>query len=190
MICWNTLIRNADTKTTSLCQPSRRYDDPLMVPPGELRSPLSCHWGTSFPPSTTECLIDSSLFLLLSLISSPHTSILSLASDTPGLFDHSTCLCCTAESYWRRQWEEERRGGEGKGRMERKHSTSLFFTQWRLALWEWSSLWGIWELNTGVCMCERIFMCVGTQESMSVSLLLTSKSPPLAWDMKLYPVLT
>ncbi len=117
--------------------------------------------GIQAPLSLIECVIDSSVLLPPFLIlSSTHVRLVPRFWH-PGLFDHSACLYCTAENCRRLQREEETKRRKGEDR-ERKHSISLFFSLWHLALREWSSLWGIWELNSGVCdwICACISVCV------------------------------
>ncbi len=87
------------------------------------------------------------------------------------------------ETYSKRRGESE-----GKGRIER-NIPSLCFSLCGILPCGSEALCGEFESLTLVCVNEFVCVCAGTRETMSVSHLLTSKSPPLAWDMTLFHVL-
>lgn len=146
-------LLNIDIKKAQEWQQSRRYDSTLMVP--QVSSEV--HWcatGIQAQLSLIERLIDSSV-LLHHFLFSPSTHVhLVPCFWHPRLFDHSACLYCTALQRTTEDYSE-RRERKGKGRMERKHSISLFLSLWHLALWEYSSLKGIWELNTEIACVQE-----------------------------------
>lgn len=108
---------------------SRRYDSATVV----LQVSSEVHWHvteTQAPLSVIDWL--TALLCCLPFSSCvPHTSVLSLASDTTDSL--ITLLVCTALQRTTEDYSERRREREGKGRMERKHSSSLFFSLWHLA---------------------------------------------------------
>lgn len=76
----------------------------------KLRGPQMCHWDTG----STEFLTGILAFLLLCLISSSTHVHLVPCFWHRTVFDHSACLYCTAEKYWRLNWQQQRKRKKGE----------------------------------------------------------------------------
>lgn len=110
----------------------------------KLRGPQMCHSDTG----STEFLTGILAFLLLCLISSSTHVHLVPCFWHRTVFDHSACLYCTAEKYWRLNWAQQRKRKKGE-------ACALFFSLWHFSLSPslcvcvWTGPWCPWIIIRG-----------------------------------------